>query len=230
MELKVVCYCGQKYKFDVEPVDGRMPYTVNCPVCGADGTVLANQLISQQLAAGAPPIPTLAAHAPVMAAAVATAPPPVTGGLRINVGRPVATAVPPPLAPSAAPPPLASPRPMAPIRPLMNKPIDEQKEFSMGLGILGAFLGAAIGGALVYAFFLWAGFRFPFSGIGIGALTGYGARLLARGTDNTLGFIAGAFALISVLGAYYLIYGDFFIIGIISIIICVGFAYRIASG
>jgi hypothetical protein len=27
-----------------------------------------------------------------------------------------------------------------------------------------------------------------------------------------------------------LIYGDFFIIGIISIIICVGFAYRIASG
>jgi hypothetical protein len=38
MELKVVCQCGQKYKFDVEPVNGQMPFTVNCPLCNADGT------------------------------------------------------------------------------------------------------------------------------------------------------------------------------------------------
>ena len=59
MDLKVVCYCGQKYKFDVEPVDGRMPHTVMCAVCGADGTVLANPAppgtgFRQQLAANAP--------------------------------------------------------------------------------------------------------------------------------------------------------------------------------
>src|ERR1700722_697096 len=47
MELKVVCYCGQKYKFDVEPVEGRMPFTVNCPVCNVDGTPLANQLLRE---------------------------------------------------------------------------------------------------------------------------------------------------------------------------------------
>ncbi len=49
MELKVVCSCGQKFKFDVEPVDGRMPFTVNCPVCHRDGTAAANALLAEQL-------------------------------------------------------------------------------------------------------------------------------------------------------------------------------------
>lgn len=42
MELKVVGACGQKFKLDVETVGGRMPFTVNCPVCQADGTAAAN--------------------------------------------------------------------------------------------------------------------------------------------------------------------------------------------
>jgi hypothetical protein len=46
-EVKVVCGCGQKYKFEVEPVHGRMPAPVNCPACGADGTVAANAIIAQ---------------------------------------------------------------------------------------------------------------------------------------------------------------------------------------
>jgi hypothetical protein len=53
MELKVICNCGQKYKFDVEPVNQRMPFKVNCPVCGLDGTHLANGI----LAAMPPPAP-----------------------------------------------------------------------------------------------------------------------------------------------------------------------------
>ena len=48
MELKVVCQCGQKFKFDVEPVGGRMPFQVNCPVCGVDGTAVANQLLAEK--------------------------------------------------------------------------------------------------------------------------------------------------------------------------------------
>ena len=28
IELKVHCDCGQKYKFDVEPVNNQMPFTV----------------------------------------------------------------------------------------------------------------------------------------------------------------------------------------------------------
>ena len=81
-------------------------------------------------------------------------------------------------------------------------------EFSMGLGILGAFLGAALGGGLVYGFYLWAGFRFPLSGVAIGALSGYGARLLARGTHTTLGIIAGVLALFSIVAVFYLIYAQ----------------------
>src|SRR5580704_6661744 len=61
MELKVVCDCGQKYKFDVEPVHGRMPFPINCPICGADGTPLANNLLGQMPPGAA--VPT-AAHAP----------------------------------------------------------------------------------------------------------------------------------------------------------------------
>jgi hypothetical protein len=28
MEIKVHCLCGQKFKFDVEPVNGAMPFPV----------------------------------------------------------------------------------------------------------------------------------------------------------------------------------------------------------
>lgn len=62
IELKVQCDCGQKFKFDVEPVNGQMPFRVNCPICGADGTDKANSLLQQMAPArvappGAPPLP-----------------------------------------------------------------------------------------------------------------------------------------------------------------------------
>src|SRR5580658_6517398 len=87
MELKVVCGCGQKYKFDVEPVNGQMPFAVNCPSCGVDGTPVANQLLAEHFISN-PPAP---APPP---------PPPASGGLRIN--RPAPAPAPPPLPASAA--------------------------------------------------------------------------------------------------------------------------------
>src|SRR5512138_2725083 len=56
LPLKIECGCGQHYAFDVQPVNGRMPYSVKCPTCGADGTEIANGIIAQLLAAqhGAP--------------------------------------------------------------------------------------------------------------------------------------------------------------------------------
>ncbi len=48
--LKIECPCGQHYTFDVEPVNGRMPWAVNCPACGADGTDAANQLLTSSSA------------------------------------------------------------------------------------------------------------------------------------------------------------------------------------
>ena len=235
-EIKVVCQCGQKYKFDVEPVNGQMPFAVKCPICGRDGTAAANAILNEKrgtqpislaaMAAVPPPPPPVTSPAP-------PPPPPIgAAGLRINRHAPEVAAAPSPA--GTPPPPLQAAGPaIAPIKPL--KPVAAAKpkkteKYSLGMGILGAFVGAVLGGGLVYGFYLWAGFRFPLSGVAIGALAGYGARLLARGTDTTLGIIAGVLALISIVGVFWLIYGGFFIFGIISIVICVGVAYRLASG
>jgi len=56
--VKVQCECGQRYAFDVEPVRGRMPSSVACPICGVDGTPAANQIIAQTLPP--PPAPAIA--------------------------------------------------------------------------------------------------------------------------------------------------------------------------
>jgi hypothetical protein len=47
--IKLQCRCGQKYSFDVEPIGGRMNRMVACPVCGADGTEVANIALAQML-------------------------------------------------------------------------------------------------------------------------------------------------------------------------------------
>lgn len=72
MTIKVECPCGQHFVFDVEPIEGRMPSRVACPVCGADGTEQANAIISHQL--GAQSVPPRAA--PVR---IAVVPPAQTG-------------------------------------------------------------------------------------------------------------------------------------------------------
>jgi hypothetical protein len=76
--IKVLCGCGQKYSFEVEPINGRMPSTIACPVCGADGTAAANQIIAQTLASQPPPslAPPPAMLRPAAAPPPAVAPPP----------------------------------------------------------------------------------------------------------------------------------------------------------
>ena len=49
MTVKIQCGCGQRYAFDVEPLDGRLPAPVQCPACGADGTAAADHFIQQSL-------------------------------------------------------------------------------------------------------------------------------------------------------------------------------------
>ena len=193
--VKIQCGCGQKYAFDVEPVNGQMATAVTCPVCGVDGTSAANQIISQTLAAQAPP------------------PPPVTR-LRAAVAVPLTS------------PELIS-RPAAPR--VRQAPPKDAGEYSLGRGILGAFIGAVVGIGVMYGFFEFAGFRFPLLGVGIGVLTGFGARILGRGTDMSLGVVSGAIALISVVGTLFLMYGEFPIMSIISVAVSVSMAYRISS-
>src|SRR5207253_2489881 len=96
MNIKVLCPCGAKFRFEIEPVNGRMPGSVACPTCGGDATELANIVISQQLS-GAQPVATImmastpAAPQPIM-------PPPAPTA---RVAAPVAAAPPSYEAPSA---------------------------------------------------------------------------------------------------------------------------------
>lgn len=73
--IKIQCSCGQRYAFDIEPVNGRMPAPVACPVCGADGTVAANEIIAQASAAKPAVIrPVVSATRTSGAAPIAAAP------------------------------------------------------------------------------------------------------------------------------------------------------------
>jgi hypothetical protein len=49
--IKIQCVCGQRYAFEVEPVDCRMPVAVKCPLCGTDGTEAANEVIAESVPA-----------------------------------------------------------------------------------------------------------------------------------------------------------------------------------
>ena len=87
MEIKVLCPCGAKYQFPVEPVNGMLPRSIACPVCGADNTALGNEAIQQQLPAAPPSAPAApqkpglkvrAAESEPPAAPLYTPPPPVS--------------------------------------------------------------------------------------------------------------------------------------------------------
>jgi len=205
MELKVNCGCGQKYKFDVEPVNDLMPFNVNCPSCGMDGTPSANTIIAAQ-------------HATT---------PPASGvsSWRINV--------PPPSAAIAAAPPVAPPVMAPPPRPAAMSaaralPQKSKWEHNMALGLTGAAVGAIIGAGLMYSFYVWAQFRMPYMGSAIGALSGLGARVAFRGTDSTLGLFTAIIALCGTLGALHFMYGDRAGIFIITMGVSAWVAWRIA--
>ncbi len=71
IEVKVECGCGSRYKFDVEPVHGRLPASVACPSCGADGTAAANEFIRLHTA------PVGGSSGGIRLASPAAAPPPI---------------------------------------------------------------------------------------------------------------------------------------------------------
>src|SRR5204863_3849951 len=111
--VKVECDCGQRYAFDVEPVHGRMPAPVACPVCGADGTGKANAVLAQSsppapFVAVARPAVSVAAAVPVAVAAVPRTPPPVP----LSLPRPVAVPAVASAVSLAGPPPIATAAPM----------------------------------------------------------------------------------------------------------------------
>lgn len=196
MELKVVCQCGQKFKFDVEPVNGRMPFTVNCPVCNADGTATANAMLAEILANQPPPLAT-----------PPPAPPPApasSGGLRIS------RAAHPEPAPAAAPEAsseAAAPAPIRPIRPMAATTAPQpEKKTSFGMGLLGGLIGALVGSIIYLLVFKYSGYQIKLLAIGVGALAGCLAEYLGKGEGSKeLGGITAVFVIGGIIGAQYFV-------------------------
>jgi hypothetical protein len=111
----------------------------------------------------------------------------------------------------------------------MDNTTSSEDKLLLGKGILGAVLGAGVGVGVMFAFYALAGFRFPLLGVGIGYLTGVAAKWLSKGGDSTLGFISSGIALAAVISTLYLMYGEFPIMNIVSVVISASVAYRVAS-
>ncbi|MCD6049430.1 MAG: hypothetical protein K0Q55_833 [Verrucomicrobia bacterium] len=134
MQIKLLCSCGTKFAFDVEPVDGRMPAPLLCPSCQLECTEYANAYIAQVLAVTPPvpsikvpvftpppsPSPALPPPPPVTAPAPALAPAPVAEApalsSKLRVTRTAHTPPAAPAAPAIATPaeptkPVAAPKP-----------------------------------------------------------------------------------------------------------------------
>ena len=209
IELKVHCDCGQKYKFDVEPVNGQMPFSVACPICQADGTAKANALLQQMAVFKMVGPPSAPASAPAPIAPIAS--PPVPSKLRLNISAPAgplvaAPTAPPPIAPVVAAG--TSPPSFAGMPRLVSAPAAEQsgRQPSFSLGILGGFLGALVGGIIYYLIYNFTRVHIGYMAIGVGALAGWGANLLSKGEGSKeLAGITIVCFIMAVIGAQYLV-------------------------
>jgi hypothetical protein len=212
-ELKLQCDCGQKYKFDVEPVNGQMPFKVNCPICGADGTSRANEMLrlTNPAPAMSAPASVMSAPTPVMSAPAPVGAPAVPAGApKLRIGSVSAHAA--TVAPEA---------PAAPIAPIPGQPSALPRRFggapvtkdgkpkrkpNFPLGLPGVVLGSLVGAAVYYLVFKYTGFRIGIIAIGVGFLAGLGGRLLGGEQEgNELGLIAGAVVVGAIIGAQYLV-------------------------
>jgi hypothetical protein len=230
MELKVVCQCGQKYKFDVEPVNGQMPFTVNCPVCNADGTTTANLLLAQMLSTQrqAPVASIVTPSAPVAFVVPPPPPPPVAtppppppapvGGLRIS--RPAPSAE-----PSHAPPPAVAPISAAP----SSLPINQRRAAeaaaaenpaekpSFKMGLLGGLIGTVVGLIIYFVAVkmsnleIYGAYRYSVIAIGVGGLAGWLGNYMGKGEGSKE--LAGIIAVMVLAGfvgmQYFLVLGWF---------------------
>ncbi|HEX4350206.1 MAG TPA: hypothetical protein VH251_07455, partial [Verrucomicrobiae bacterium] len=220
IELKVHCDCGQKYKFDVEPVNNQMPFTVACPICKRDGTPKANVLLQQMSVfkrVDAAPAPMSIAPAPVLASA---APPPVApapiapiaappaGPSRLRINAHAEVAAPATIAPVAdgTPPPIGA-RPRMGAMAAAGAVADPEKKSSFAMGLLGAAIGALVGGAIYFAVYKITGpfflLRYVLA-LGVGGLTGWLANLLGKGEGSKeLGGLAAVLTIVAIVGAQY---------------------------
>ena len=131
-DIKVLCPCGARYKFEFELAEAVMPTPVACPACQADLTELANQEIKKfpdrfavelPLAAAAAPAPVAPRTSPkatVNAASADVLAPAAAAPVSAEIALPALTPGPNPEAATSAPaitPPATPPAPEKPATP-----------------------------------------------------------------------------------------------------------------
>lgn len=123
-EIKVVCACGARYKFDLELAEKEMPGAVTCPGCQADLTALANEEIRNYITKHAADLaPSAVAPTAAPAAAPGAAPRPAPAPAPITAPAVASAAeAPPATAEPVAPPAPAVPAPVAPPAPAPPPP------------------------------------------------------------------------------------------------------------
>ena len=198
LELKIQCDCGQKYKFDVEPVNDRMPFTVKCPVCGADGTAKADLAIQAQT-----PIP-VALAAPVTPVATLVPPVPATEQPRLRINLTAAHAEPSADAPAA---PTTAPQRFSPgvATVTAGKSSRGSGETNWPLIIAGGVVGGGIGIAGWYFLNQYVYHETSYMAVVIGALAGFGVQKANDSGGVKLGAVAGVCALAAMLAGQFIL-------------------------
>ena len=207
MEIKILCSCGSKYKFDVEPVDGRAPTELACPKCSSNWTETANAIIAQSLGtaplavATAPSVPD--AHRAAGPVRVAL---PAKPGIRLSNQQQAPAEPEAPAesgeeaAPGASVPSKKRFRPKIATVDVLKEDGPDWGKFWLGVG--GALIGAVIG-ALLYYFLFIAGIRSKLVALAVAAAAGGCARLIGRKGSNELGLLTAIFSLLAILAAQY---------------------------
>ena len=192
IELKIQCDCGQKIKFDVEPVNNQMPFTVKCPMCGADGTAKANVLLQAQ-----------AASQPATVASLVP-PVPATEQPRLRINLTAAHAEPSADAPAA---PTTAPQRFSPGAATVTagKTFRGSGETNWPLIIAGGVVGGGIGIVGWYFLNQYVYHETSYMAVVIGALAGFGVQKANDSGGVKLGTVAGVCALAAVLAGQFIL-------------------------
>jgi hypothetical protein len=181
IEVKIQCDCGTKYKFDVEPLDGRLPSRVHCPGCGSEGTDAANVQLQQKLTR---PAASLSKTAPIPI-------PKPTPSSRPGAESEVLIVEPAPARSAAGSKSISA----------SGRPSPRGR---FALGVLGAVVAGLLA-TLAWFFLVKAtGYAMGFAAWGVGLLVGMGARSLAREGSRRLGWVAALCAFAAILVGQWL--------------------------
>jgi hypothetical protein len=197
MELKIECPCGQRLKFDVEPVDGRMPGSITCPSCGADDTHLANAVLADALTTQ-----SNSTRVPVAQKV----------GVSENRLLRIRREEPPPVATAStidtAPPPPVTPYPRTAAGDADTHQSDKSRR-NPAVGILAGLAAGFVAAFLWYLLTLATGYEIrPVSWI-IGVAVGLGMRFGGCANTHKYGSIAVLITAMAIIGGQYFVIGRF---------------------